>query len=624
MQLLQLHPPFESGSRETPVSLLPSNDRSSLSRPREQGALSSSPASASTDQGIVLSLPASLCTFVPSASRTPHTQLGIATSSPHRPSGLDLEAPLSHFNPLPQLPRCVINIDVFEFLLREHPNRIYVNYILQGLRNGFDIGYLGSSTETLPKNLRSAQQFSEQLATAVSKEVERGHTAGPFTAPPFPVSHCSPIGAVEKDDSTCRLVMDLSQPLGKSINEYIPKEPFSVKYSKFDDAVRMVRERGRGCYMSKLDIKHAFRIIPVHPSQWHLLCYYFHDHWYVDLVLPFGLRSSPAIFCQFADLVRWVLANCYNIPMIINYSDDFFQVSGLDLTVATTELSTVLQAFDDMGIPVASNKVFGPAHRLPYLGIVIDSLSMTMEVTEERYQECMTTLPRWLNRSKCTKTQLRSLIGKLAFVAKVVRPGRLFLRRLIDLSKTVKKGHHHISLNSQAKADIAWWYEFLPTWSKSSLIPQSREIYNSDLMLFSDASDLGFGAIYGTAWIQDSRSRWKVRPSIDYRELFAIVAAAETWGHNWEGKRIVFVTDNQPITQIWDKGSTPTPDIMSLVRILFLSAAKRGYSVSLKFISGSSNKTADVLSRFQDREFRQLLPDADASPTLVPSHIWPT
>ena len=143
-------------------------------------------------------------------------------------------------------------------------------------------------------------------------------------------------------------------------------------------------------------------------------------------------------------------------------------------------------------------------------------------------------------------------------------------------------------------------------------------------MLFSDASDLGFGAIYGSAWIQGSWSRWKVRPSIDYRELFAIVAAAETWGHNWEGKRIVFVTDNQPITQIWDKGSTPTPDIMSLIRTLFLSAAKRGYSVSLKFISGSSNKTADVLSRFQDREFRQLLPDADADPTLVPSHIWPT
>ena len=333
-------------------------------------------------------------------------------------------------NPLPAIKyRCVVNIDYFEFLLQGHPNRYHVNYILDGLRNGFDIGYLGTSIATQPKNLRSAQRFYALLKEAVVKEVQRGHTAGPFSSPPFPVTHCSPIGAVEKSDSTCRLVVDLSQPTGHSINEFIPKEPFSVKYSKFDDAVRMVLEKGRGCYMSKLDIKHAFRIIPVHPSQWHLLCYHFEGRWYVDLVLPFGLRSSPAIFCQFADLVRWVLANCYNVPMVINYSDDFFQVSGLELCKASDELNTILKAFDDLGIPVAPDKIFGPCHRLPYLGIVIDSISMTMEVTEERYQECMVSLPRWLNRSKCTKTQLRSLIGKLAFVAKVVRPGTILDRK---------------------------------------------------------------------------------------------------------------------------------------------------------------------------------------------------
>ena len=528
-------------------------------------------------------------------------------------------------NPLPAIKyRCVVNIDYFEFLLQGHPNRYHVNYILDGLRNGFDIGYLGTSIATQPKNLRSAQRFYALLKEAVVKEVQRGHTAGPFSSPPFPITHCSPIGAVEKSDSTCRLVVDLSQPTGHSINEFIPKEPFSVKYSKFDDAVRMVLEKGRGCYMSKLDIKHAFRIIPVHPSQWHLLCYHFEGRWYVDLVLPFGLRSSPAIFCQFADLVRWVLANCYNVPMVINYSDDFFQVSGLELCKASDELNTILKAFDDLGIPVAPDKIFGPCHRLPYLGIVIDSISMTMEVTEERYQECMVSLPRWLNRSKCTKTQLRSLIGKLAFVAKVVRPGRLFLRRLINLSKTVKKGHHHISLNAAAKADIAWWFDFLPTWSRSNLIPESKQIYASDLKLFSDASDKGFGAIYGSAWIQGSWARWGDREiSIDYRELFAIVAAAETWGHNWAGKRIVFVTDNEPITQIWDKGSTPSPDIMGLIRVLFLSAAQKGYSVSLKYIAGVNNPIADALSRFQDNLFRNLLPEADPAPTPIPPHVWP-
>ena len=482
-------------------------------------------------------------------------------------------------------------------MLKFHPNRIHVNYILDGLRSGFDIGFLGVSTNTSPKNLRSASQFKHLLTEAVAKEVKRGHTAGPFPYPPFPITHCSPIGAVEKDDGTCRLVVDLSQPMGKSVNEDIPKEPFSVKYSRFDDAVRMVMERGRGCFMSKLDIKHAFRLMPVHPSQWHLLCYQFEGMWYVDMVLPFGLRSSPAIFCQFADLVRWILHTCYHVPMVINYSDDFLQVSGHDLLIAQGELDTIKRAFIEMGIPLAGpEKIIGPCHRLPYLGIIIDSLSMTMEITEERYEECMQTLPKWLNKNKCTKTQLKSLIGKLSFVAKVVRPGRLFLRRLIDLSKTVKKGHHHISLNFQAKADISWWYDFLPSWSRSSLIPESKEVYASDLRLFSDASDEGFGAIYGTAWIQGDWSRWPDKISINYRELFAILAAAETWGQGWKGKRVVFVTDNEPITKIWDKGSTPSPDIMSLIRPLFLTAAKGGYSVSLKHIPGKNNPVPDALS----------------------------
>ena len=112
-------------------------------------------------------------------------------------------------------------------------------------------------------------------------------------------------------------------------------------------------------------------------------------------------------------------------------------------------------------------------------------------------------------------------------------------------------------------------------------------------------------------------------PSIDYRELFAIVAAAKTWGSEWSRKRIVFVTDNLPITQIWDKGSTPSPDIMDLIRSLFLTAAKMGFSVSLKHIAGISNPIADALSRFQDHLFRQLLPEAEETPTTIPPEVWP-
>ena len=122
----------------------------------------------------------------------------------------------------------------------------------------------------------------------------------------------------------------------------------------------------------------------------------------------------------------------------------------------------------------------------------------------------------------------------------------MFSRRLIDLSTTVKRLHHHITLNKEAKADIQWWQDFLPSWSTSSMIPPSNTILSTDMMLHTDASNIGYGAGYNSQWIQGSWQPNKPKLSISYRELFAITAAALTWGDQWSGKRVVFVTDNKP------------------------------------------------------------------------------
>ena len=373
--------------------------------------------------------------------------------------------------------------------------------------------------------------------------------------------------------------------------------------------------------MCKLDIKHAYRLLPVRPDQWHHLCYSWEGKYYVDLVLPFGLRSSGSIFNQFAKLVRWIIQHHYNIPNIINYSDDFFGALSKDMATAKEQLRTIISAFHDLAIPLAEDKIEGPSTTIVYLGITINSALMTIEITKERYDDSLIFLQDWTHRRTCTKRQLKSLIGKLGFISKVVRPGRLFSRRLIDLSTTVKKLHHHITLNTDAKADIKWWLDFLPTWSSSSMIPPSNSILASDMLLFSDVSDIGFGAIYGSEWIQGSWPPNKPKGSIAYRELFAITAAALTWGERWNGKRIVFVTDNKSITQIWNTGTSPCPQIMSLVRPLYFHAATFGYTVSFKHIFGTSNSIADAISRFQDKKLRSLMPKASPTPTELPHTV---
>ena len=143
-------------------------------------------------------------------------------------------------NPLPNQIVSYVNIPAIRSLASGYPKMDICKYILDGLQFGFKLGFIGEVKETRPKNLVSANKNNEKVTKAVIKELERGHTSGPFLNPPVHQLHCSPIGAVMKKDGSCRLVMDLSQPKGCSINEGILKEEFSVLYSKFDDAIKLV------------------------------------------------------------------------------------------------------------------------------------------------------------------------------------------------------------------------------------------------------------------------------------------------------------------------------------------------------------------------------------------------
>ena len=139
------------------------------------------------------------------------------------------------------------------------------------------------------------------------------------------------------------------------------------------------------------------------------------------------------------------------------------------------------------------------------------------------------------------------------------------------------------------------------------------------MCLYTDASGIGLGAVFHNEWIQAAWDDFHANLDVDIQELFAILAAAYTWGNKWKGQRIIFLTDNKPITCIWDKGSSPTPALMTLVRKLFLIAVQNQFSVAFKHIPGKLNPIADALSRFSVERLRTLKPGADAFPKEIPN-----
>jgi len=98
---------------------------------------------------------------------------------------------------------------------------------------------------------------------------------------------------------------------------------------------------------------------------------------------------------------------------------------------------------------VAWEKLEGPTICLTFLGFKIDSLALELRLPKEKMLELQQTVASWLERTDCRKKELESLHGQLAYASKVVKPGKTFTRRLIELLAGFRKQYHHIRINKQ-------------------------------------------------------------------------------------------------------------------------------------------------------------------------------
>ena len=94
---------------------------------------------------------------------------------------------------------------------------------------------------------------------------------------------------------------------------------------------------------------------------------------------------------------------------------------------------------------------------------------------------------QWRLRKSCKKRDLLALIGQLQHACRVVKPGRSFLRRMIDLSMTARELHHFIRLNRGFRSDLEWWSVFLSGWNGVSLL-STVVCKPPDVTITSDAS----------------------------------------------------------------------------------------------------------------------------------------
>ena len=395
---------------------------------------------------------------------------------------------------------------------------------------------------------------------------------------PNPCTHYSPVGIIPKlhQPGRFRLIVDLSSPQGASVNDAIPSDLALLQYPRVEQAIKLIAQHDRGVLIAKLNLQSAYRKIPVHPADQHLLGISWEGATYTNKALPFGLCLEPKVFSAVADGFAWALV-AQGFLKFVHCLDDFLFWSSSDSQECLLALQTAIHLGSELSLPPALEKVEGPTTSLMFLGIQVDSVSHQLCLPQTKLRRLKATLLHWSHTKSPMKRQLQSLLGTLHHTVLVVPPGRTFTWELTDNMKCLKcPAHHRTRLTACAKADISWWLNFVDDWNGVGFFPfgSSQPL---DHVIMSDASgSWGCGAFSVTTlqyfqlqWPQD----WLDIINIAAKELLPMVISAAVWGSSWSHKKILFRCDNTAAVKALSSHSAKDPTMAYLLRCLFFIEA---------------------------------------------------
>lgn len=515
--------------------------------------------------------------------------------------------------------------DKLEILLQGY-NKLKKAYVVSGIKNGFRTFYNGPRNfSRFVPNLPTALNKPHEVDKIILKEHQKDFIMGPFDKAPLENFVCSPIAIIPKKDNTYRFIHNLSYPKkGDSINNFISHDDSTVQYETIDDVIRLVQKFGKGALMAKIDIKNAFRILPMHPDDFHLLGFHWRKKFFINCTLCMGLSTSCAIFESFSHCIQWIVQQRFPIGPITHILDDFMIFGYKDDSLCQNVLSYLLEICEDIKIPIKHEKTVYPTTIINAHGLEVDSIKMQLRLPDEKLYKCKSLIMSIINEHRITLKKLEQVVGLLCFACKAIRPGRTFLRRLYDLTIGVKEQHHFIYLNEESKKDLNMWLEFLGSYNGITMFQEASWSNPNIFEFYSDASgSIGFGAFSGNKWFAGQWPQSWNTVEIQTKEIYPIYLGLKIFGKDLMNKKLKIYCDNKAVVYILSYMTSKSKKVMTFVRLIMMELMKFNISIKPIHIAGISNRIADKLSRNLLQEAREEHPALQLSPILIPQELLP-
>ena len=487
-----------------------------------------------------------------------------------------------------------LKIENWKYILKNYDLKILGQYLEYGFPLNLDYK-LFQYNETVD-NHKSALQNPNGVAKYFATEVQKEAMAGPFDSKPFTNTHFSPLMARNKPDGGVRVIVDLSWPMGQSVNSCIPDNMFEdinfiLKYPSIDMIIQKIRKLGPEALLFKIDLERAFRNLHMDPLDYPVLRLRWGSENYVDLSVPFGMKSGAAACQMTTDIITHALRS-QNI-WIINYLDDYLGVAPPDL--AHSHFMSVKNILADLGLPINSKKLEPPNHMVTCLGIQINAKDGVISIPNDKLENIKNLCRYWSNQVQATRNQLQKLTGKLLYIHRCVKPSHIFLNRILQvLRNTPMKGYTPLPLSFFK--DLSWFNAFLDIFNGSVEIHTKN---SPKFQVFVDASLQQVGAYADQeVYVCDVLQSIKNITSIVHLEAANIVLAIRVWCHKWKNADVTVYCDNMAVVNAFQNNRIRDPWLMACTRTLWYYTAAYNIDIHVKHIYGIHNVYADTLSRW--------------------------
>ena len=247
--------------------------------------------------------------------------------------------------------------------------------------------------------------------------------------------------------------------------------------------------------------------------------------------------------------------------------------------------------------PGQSHEVFSvPSQSIVYLGMEIQSLPFIARPTPARANNLIRLIEEFLSTPSPPACLWRRLLGHLSSLILLVSGGMIRMRLLQLCLKgqwDLLDDQFQVSWSPLCREDLLWWSKQVQLREGVSL-----SLPAPDISFFSDASDVGWGALVGEhhasgLWLPHQKAL-----SINMRELLAVQLGLQAFEHLIVGMSVALFCDNTTtVAYLHRSGGTFSSTLNSTAREVLLWAESRRIRLLPQFIMGSSNVTADALSR---------------------------